>query len=357
MNQLVVAGALLVSLQAQAPAPPPLRIVVLEGEDAVNVVQQQTAVRPLVEVRDRNNLPVTGATVTFTIGGGQPAAFAGGVQTLTVTTNAAGQAAASGFSALGPGAVQIQVQAAYQGQIATAAISQTNFATAAAAAQAGTATGAGTGGSTTGAAGGAAGGGGGLSGTTLGIVGAAAAGGAIAAATRAGGGDGNAEAGNPGQTTVSGPFAGQLVVTTVTRSATQSSQCQSTRAISGTLTVTLEPGGARGSAQATGRIDETALSGSLCSPWPGSSISFNTAVSGGPANLELTFESSFTAPTPGGGGSVTARERYAFKGELANGVVTGSLAYSHTTDGTNVFGGVSTTITGSGSTTLTVTLR
>src|SRR4051812_24638161 len=101
-------------MQATQPA---LRIVVLEGESAVNIIQQKTAVRPLIEVRDRNNVPVAGATVTFTIGTGQPAAFAGGLQTLTVTTNAAGQAAASGFGALGPGAVQVNVQAAFQGQI------------------------------------------------------------------------------------------------------------------------------------------------------------------------------------------------------------------------------------------------
>ena len=138
MKSTIIAGALLSLFHSQAPAPPALRIVVLEGEDAVNIVQQKTAVRPLVEVRDRNNLPVAGATVTFTIGGGQPAAFAGGLQTLTVTTNTAGQASASGLNALGNGAFQIQVQAAYQGLIATAAISQTNFATAAAAAQAGT---------------------------------------------------------------------------------------------------------------------------------------------------------------------------------------------------------------------------
>src|SRR5688500_11153367 len=87
-----------VALDAQAPA---LRIVVLEGEGGVNIIQQNTAVRPLVEVRDRNNLPVAGATVTFSIGGGgSGAAFAGGAQTLTVTTNAAGQAAASGLNAI-----------------------------------------------------------------------------------------------------------------------------------------------------------------------------------------------------------------------------------------------------------------
>src|SRR5688572_18856041 len=130
-----------------------LKIIVLAGEGAVNIIQPQTAVRPLVEVRDRNNLPVAGATVTFSIGGsGSGAAFAGGAQTLTVTTNAVGQAAASGLNVISGGPLQIQVQAAHQGQLATAVISQTNFATAAAAAQA--AAGAGTAG-TTGAAGGA----------------------------------------------------------------------------------------------------------------------------------------------------------------------------------------------------------
>lgn len=56
-----------VVLAAQSPA---LRIVVIEGEDAVNIIQQQTAVRSLVEVRDRNNLPVPGVLVTFSIEGG-----------------------------------------------------------------------------------------------------------------------------------------------------------------------------------------------------------------------------------------------------------------------------------------------
>ena len=90
MKLMIAAGVLAAVVQSQ---PPALRIVVLEGEGAVNIIQQKTAVRPLVEIRDRNNVPVAGATVTFTIGGGSPATFAGGVQTLTVTTNAAGQAA------------------------------------------------------------------------------------------------------------------------------------------------------------------------------------------------------------------------------------------------------------------------
>jgi hypothetical protein len=45
-------------LGAQAPA---LRIVVIAGEHAVNIVQQKSAVAPIVEVGDRNDQPVAGA--------------------------------------------------------------------------------------------------------------------------------------------------------------------------------------------------------------------------------------------------------------------------------------------------------
>ena len=89
------------------------------------------AVAPVIEVRDRNNLPVAGAMVTFSIGGNS-ASFAGGLQTLTVATNAVGQAAA--INPLATGAVQIQISAAFQGQTAIATIAQTNVLTAAQAA-------------------------------------------------------------------------------------------------------------------------------------------------------------------------------------------------------------------------------
>src|SRR5687768_9863913 len=95
-----------------------LKIVVIEGEDAVNIIQQKSAVAPVVEVRDRNDLPVAGVPVTFALGSGNTAAFAGGAQTLTVTTNAAGRAAVTGFSPLSSGAVQINVTATVQGQTA-----------------------------------------------------------------------------------------------------------------------------------------------------------------------------------------------------------------------------------------------
>ena len=169
-----IAGIAASVVIAQQPAGN-LRIAVIAGEGAVNIIQQKTAVAPIVEVRDRNNLPVAGATVTFSVGG-SGASFGTG-STLTVVTNAAGQATAAGLTPTAAGALQINVTAAFQGQVASAAIAQTNFATAAQAAAAA--------GSSSGASGataaGAGAGGGGISATTIGIVGAAAAGGAVAA--------------------------------------------------------------------------------------------------------------------------------------------------------------------------------
>jgi hypothetical protein len=180
---VVLVAACAVSILAQSQAGPAgsLRILVIAGEDAVNVVQQRTAVAPIVEVRDRNDLPIAGVPVTFTIAaGGANASFAGGLQSLIVTTNAAGRAVVTGLSPLSSGAVQINVAAAFQGQTAVATIAQTNVLTAAQAAAATGATGGGSGGGA--GAGGAAGGGGGVSGTTIGVVGAVAGGAAIAGA-------------------------------------------------------------------------------------------------------------------------------------------------------------------------------
>jgi hypothetical protein len=81
-----------------------LKIVVIDGEDAVNIVQTKTAVQPVVEVRDRNNLPVSGAAVTFLLpGGGKAAAFANNARTGTMATDSAGRATTNGLQALGNG--------------------------------------------------------------------------------------------------------------------------------------------------------------------------------------------------------------------------------------------------------------
>jgi hypothetical protein len=171
VNTLTTIGFLLVTVNPVITQGPSLRIVVVEGEDAVNVIQQKTAVAPVVEVRDRNDQPVAGALVRFAIGRGR--ATFNGARALTATTNAAGRAVATGLTPTGSGALQISATATFQGQTAVATIAQTNVMTAASAS---TAAGGGSAG-----AGGSASGSGGLSATTIGIVGGAVAGGAIAA--------------------------------------------------------------------------------------------------------------------------------------------------------------------------------
>ena len=158
------------TLQARLTDPAPqtaraaaLTIVVIEGEGAVNIIQQKTAVAPVIEVRDRNDQPVSGAVVRFAIQKGR--ATFNGARTLTATTDALGRATATGLTPTGSGPLQIGASAAFQGQTAAATIAQTTVATAAEAssAAAGTST--------------ASAGGGGLSHTALaGILGGAGAG-------------------------------------------------------------------------------------------------------------------------------------------------------------------------------------
>ncbi len=112
-----------------------LRIVVLEGENSVNVIEQGTAVPILVEVRDRNGLPVAGASVRFLLGEGGTATLNAGLSQVALTTNALGQAAVV-VNPGSAGAVELSVSAAFGGETATAAIAQANFATAAEAAAA-----------------------------------------------------------------------------------------------------------------------------------------------------------------------------------------------------------------------------
>ena len=139
-------------------------------------------------MRDRNDLPVSGASVLFLLGEGGTATLNAGLQQLALTTNALGQAAAA-VNPLATGAVELSVSATFAGETATAAIVQTNFATVAEAAAAGVGTGAGTGTGAATATGAGAGAGGGLgTGAVVGIVG-AAVGGAVGAGVGLAGGE------------------------------------------------------------------------------------------------------------------------------------------------------------------------
>jgi len=332
MQPLLIAAMLF----AQAASGPALRIVVLEGEDAVNVTQQQTAVRPLIEVRDRNNLPVAGASVVFTIGGGQPAAFAGGLKTLTVTTSANGQAAGNGLSALRAGTVRIQVQASYLGQTATTTISQTNVATASAATQAGTASG---------------GGGSGLKIAAIGLVGAAVAGGAVAVTQRGGDSADDDEAAQL-PSIYSGSFSGQIVFTSTTTFAQPGATamtCQSTRTVSGTLRLTIGPGNTASSADLDVTLQELSIGGSAaCTPSGSERNTFNgITVIGGASSP------SFQVSNASQNGSITSAN-LSFSGTLSGDVITGTFGYGTSTKATIQDNAVVQT---SGSTSMSVSLR
>jgi hypothetical protein len=340
--------------QAQ-PAAAGLRIVVIEGEDAVNIIQQKTAVAPVVEVRDRNDLPVAGVLVRFSVGGRGGATF-GGQPVLSVTTDAAGRAVATGFTPTSAGAVQVEVTATFQGQTATATISQTNFATASQAAEAaksgsGSGSGAGgaaAGGAAAGAAAGASGGGGGLSGATIGIIAAAAGGGLLAAKAASGGkGDGGSSTGGTGSgggsggggggtapgppVTYNGNFSLQLPLswTYAPSAGIGSVSCTIPFTYTGPIRMTLQT---QTSGSVTGTMDVTmsSTSGGLsCTqfinlPAPGGSsapATINGPVTGTPAALAFQQTQTSTDPTISGSTTWTL----SFRGSLSNGVVTGTL--------------------------------
>ena len=338
-----------------------LKIVVIEGEDAVNIIQQKTAVAPLIEVRDRNNLPVGGATVTFSVTG-PGATFAGGAQSITVVTNAAGQAAAAGLTPTATGAVQISATATFQGQTAIATIAQSNVLTAAEAA--GTTAGAGGGagggaGTSTGAA--AGGGGAGMSATTLGIIGAAVGGGAIVA-TKAASGGGDTPAATttttstttsttapttpttpapstptpqPSSASFSGPMDGTFTGTsTVSFTGEPTSSCNFSTRTTGTSALRLQTasnGTLSGTLDMNGRQVVTV---STCEGLSGiigdQPFMYSANVEGSGNTIRFTQEFKDSGGVEGATYSSTAT--ISFTGTVSGGTVTGALTYNAVTD-------------------------
>lgn len=342
---------------AQTLANPALKIVVIEGEDAVNIIQQKTAVAPVIEVRDRNNLPVSGATVTFAISG-QGASFAG-APTVTVVTNAAGQATAAGLTPTTAGAIHISATATFEGQTAVATIAQSNVVTAAEAV--GSTTGAG-GGSTTGSTAGAAGGtGGGLSGATLGIIGAVAGGGALVAAKAAGGGGDSPTASTPTATapattpttttpttptptpnpssasTFSGPVDGNFQGTSsVTIVGEPGSTCQFGVKQTGTATIKLQTasGGAiSGTLDLNGvnTFTVSSCTGDLIFPLPPQEpFAYSAPVDGSSGTVRFNQDFHDSGSVPGATYTVTAAT--SFTGTVSSSGVTGTLTYNSVAD-------------------------
>ena len=124
----LVLSCLMVQAPLAAQVKPGLRIVVVDGEGAINNIQLGSGREPVVEVRDENDKPVPGAKVTFTLPERGPGGtFFGASRNLTIPTNEQGRAAATGFRPnLYEGRFQIQVSAAAGEKTATAVIAQSN---------------------------------------------------------------------------------------------------------------------------------------------------------------------------------------------------------------------------------------
>jgi len=321
---------------------------VIAGEDAVNVIQQKTAVAPIVEVRDLNNLPVPGVAVTFTVSG-QSASF-GGLSTLTVTTNAAGQAAAAGLTPTAAGAVQINAAAVLQGQTAVATITQTNVLTAAQAAAAGSGSGAAAGSAAAG------GGGGGISGTTLGLLGAAVGGGALAA-TQVGRGDEPQTAAAPTTTTsaFAGAYSGRGQTVNSATNPADFIACTETVEIAGTLTMNLErssDGRVTGTATTTLRRTTIGLSSSCPASQLGrtSNTVWNLPVSG--TAQSLNFDAQLPIVSALQPGTTTLK----FAGRIDNNTVLGTVTWGERFGGLTA-GTPALAFSAQGSASFDVTLR
>ena len=113
-----------------------LRIVVLEGDDSVNIIERGTTVATRVEVRDPDDRPVPGASVRFQFEDGGPATLNDGLEQVVLTTDALGQVSVT-VNPTASGAAPLSVTVTVEGQTSTVVIVHTNFATAAEAEAAG----------------------------------------------------------------------------------------------------------------------------------------------------------------------------------------------------------------------------
>ena len=114
-------------VSAQEPIPK-LRILIVEGDGAVNNIKRRMARAPIVQVEDENRKPVGGAIVTFTLANrGAGGVFPNGSQSLTVTTDNAGRATANGIQPNNVnGKFEIRVRATRNGLTALATITVIN---------------------------------------------------------------------------------------------------------------------------------------------------------------------------------------------------------------------------------------
>jgi hypothetical protein len=112
------------STNAQTPG---IKITVVEGQGAINNIQQHRAKEPVIQVTE-DQKPVQGASVTFLLPDDGPSGvFGNGARMMTIQTDEKGQAVGRGLRPnQTAGRMQIRVTASFHGQTAGAVISQIN---------------------------------------------------------------------------------------------------------------------------------------------------------------------------------------------------------------------------------------
>jgi len=105
-----------------------IKIVVQEGQGAINNIPQHRAKEPVIQVQHEDGEPVVGAMVTFLLPDtGASGTFADGARMLNIQTDEKGQAVGRGLKPnASAGRFLIRVSASYHGQAASATIAQIN---------------------------------------------------------------------------------------------------------------------------------------------------------------------------------------------------------------------------------------
>ena len=127
----LLAAVLPPAARAQQPSTTPaLSVQVVEGQNAINNINRNSAYEPVVEVQGAAGKPVAGASVSFVVPSiGPGALFPDGGRELMVQTDAAGRAVGRGLRPNNQvGQFEIRVVASFAGEKATATITQTNAA-------------------------------------------------------------------------------------------------------------------------------------------------------------------------------------------------------------------------------------
>jgi hypothetical protein len=112
---------------AIAADPDGVSIRIVEGQGAINNVRSHTARAPVIEVRDQQNRPVPGASVTFQTPFTGPGAAFGSERVLVTQTDSEGRAIGRGLVPNSvPGPFEIHVTASFDSKVASSTIRQIN---------------------------------------------------------------------------------------------------------------------------------------------------------------------------------------------------------------------------------------